>query len=337
MKLEARQIEGFLRDPGSVSAVLLAGEDSGMIRERARRLVIAVAGSTDDPFRVVELDREHASSIADEMASMSLTGGRRVVRVREVTDAMLSHITPVLEGKPAGFLILEAPGLASRSKLRAALEKAPGGVAIICYPLEGRALETEIRAMLTELKVGVDAEALRFLADHLGADQSLTRGEIEKLALYVGEGKQVDLAAAQTCVGDMAGLSLEDALFSATAGDVPAADRALELALAEGSAPVAVLRAALMHMQKLQRARAAMSDGLSAGEAAKAMRPPLFFRREPVFVQALNLWPPAAIEQACTRLWEAERACKRTGTPAETVCRSAVMGLAQRSAVSRRR
>ena len=40
------------------------------------------------------------------------------------------------------------------------------------------------------------------------------------------------------CVGDLAGLSLDDALFAATEGDVARADRALELAIAEGATPV---------------------------------------------------------------------------------------------------
>ena len=337
MKIDARQFDALLRDPGAISVVLLTGDDTGMIRERARRLVMAVAGSLDDPFRVVELDRDGASAIPNEMASMSLTGGRRVIRVREAGDAVLPHVTRMLEGRPHGFLILEAPGAASKSKLRVALDKLPTAAVMVCYPLEGRALEGEIRANLAEMKVSADGEAMRFLVEHLGADHSMTRGEIEKLALYVGPGGQVDLLTAQMCVGDMAGLSLDDALFSATSGDVGGADRALELAMAEGAAPVAVLRTALVHMQKLQRARAAMAEGLSAGEAAKGLRPPLFFRRESVFVQALNLWSPTAIDQACIRLWEAERACKRTGAPDEVICRSAIVGLAQRSAAARRR
>lgn len=142
---------------------------------------------------------------------------------------------------------------------------------------------------------------------------------------------------AQLCVGDLAGLSLDDALFAATSGDVAGADRALELAMAEGAAAVGVLRAGLLHLQRLQRARGAMGTGLSASEATKGIRPPLYFRREAQFVQALGLWSEQALSQACQRFWEAERACKRTGTPGETICRSAVIGLAQRSVVARRR
>ncbi len=337
MKLDARRLEGFLDSPGACRAVLLYGDDIGMIRERANRLVRAVAGGLDDPFRVAELERDGLPRLAEEMASRSLTGGRRVVRLRDVTDAAAAAVAAALERGGEAFLVLEAPGLAARSKLRTAMDRAPDAAAIGCYPLDGGSLEQAIAATLAGLGVSVTPEARTWLAGQLGADQAVTRSELEKLALYVGQGGQVDLAAAEHCVGDLAGLSLEDALFAATAGDIAETDRALELAMAEGTAPVALLRGTLMHLQKLQRARAAMAAGASASEASKAVRPPVFFKREPAFTKALRLWPEPALEAAAARVWEAERACKRTGTPAETLCRSVLLGLAQRAAQQQRR
>ena len=41
MKLDGRRIEAFLNDPGAVRVVLLHGEDVGLIRERAARLVLS--------------------------------------------------------------------------------------------------------------------------------------------------------------------------------------------------------------------------------------------------------------------------------------------------------
>ena len=127
------------------------------------------------------------------------------------------------------------------------------------------------------------------------------------------------------------------ALFAAIVGDVAGTDRALELALAEGANGVGVLRIGLHHVRKLERARAAVTAGASPVEAAKAVRPPLFFKREAAFVQALGIWSETALADACTRLWEAERACKRTGAPVETICQNAILGLAQRGAAARRR
>ncbi len=335
MKLESRRVEAFLRDPGDVRVALLHGEDAGLIRDRAGRLVRVVAGSADDPFRLVELEPGEVGNIPAEMASLPMTGGRRVVRVRDAGDAAAGPVQAALSGPGPGFLVLEAAGLGSRSKLRALVERASDAVSIGCYPPEGRSLEQSIQGVLSELGVTADADALAWLGGQLGADQAMTRMEVEKLALHAGRGGRVDVAMAREMVGDLAGLSLDDALYAAASGDVVATDRALELAMAEGAAPVGVLRAALMHFQKLERARLDMDGGKTAAEAAKAVRPPLFFRREAPFTLALGLWTLSALDQASVRLWKAERACKRTGAPAETICRNAMLMLAQRAAAAR--
>ncbi len=337
MKLDARRAEACLRDPGGFRAVLLYGDDVGLIRERGLRLVKAVAGAADDPFRVTDLERETASRMAVEIASPPLTGGRRVVRARDIGDAALTSVQAALDCGGPGCLILEAPGLPARSKLRGLIERAADAAAIACYPPEAAALSEAIRQTLQARGVAADADAVRWLESRLGGDMAVTRAEVEKLALYAGPDGRVDMAAARACVGDLAGLSLEDALFAATAGDVAAADRSLEIALGEGAAPVAVLRTALSHLQRLHRARLTMAEGMSPGEAAKSARPPVFFRREPAFQKALTLWTEAALEAAAARLSDADRACKRTGAPAETICRSAVLGLAQRGAAAARR
>ena len=338
MKLDASRVPGFLaHPPETCRVVLLYGDDVGLIRERAEMLVRAVIGARDDPFRLAELDRDGVGRIGEEMAALALTGGRRVVRLREAGDAAAAEVERVLERGGDSLLILEAPGLQSRAKLRALVERSPVGAAIGCYPDEGRSLQQTIRETLAQRGVTADADALDWLGTQLGADRAATRGELEKLALYAGAGGRADLAAAQAVVGDLAGLSLDDALFAATAGDAAQADRALERSLAEGATPVGVLRAALLHLQRLERARAAMAPGVSAADAAKAARPPVFFRRLPAFTAALGRWRTADLAAACAAVWEAERDCKQTGAPAAALCRQTILALARQGSAGRRR
>jgi DNA polymerase-3 subunit delta len=338
MKLAPARVASFLRDPGKVRVVLLHGDDTGMIRDRAEALIRAVAGSLDDPFLVTELPREAIGTLPDEAASLALSGGRRVVRVRETTDSATGPVQILLKSQAPALVVLEGPGLAARSRLRTLLEAAPDGVALGCYPEEGRALEDTIRATLSAAGVGADPDAVSWLVDHLGADRAATRGELEKLALYVGQGGRVDLEAARACIGDLAGLSLDDALFAATEGDVPTADRALELAMAEGAAPVQVLRTALSHLQRLHRVRLAMEEqGLSASDATKMLRPPLFYRRVASFNRAVTLWTGKALSVALGNLAEAERGCKTTGWPDVALCRHAIITLARRASATQAR
>ncbi len=307
-----------------------------MIRDRAVALVRAVAGSLDDPFLVVELTREEIGRLPDEAASLPMTGGRRVVRVREATDAAATQVRTILKSQAPGLVVLEGSGLGTRSRLRTELEAAPDGAAIGCYPEEGRALEVTIRDTLKQAGATIEPDALSWLAGQLGADRAATRAELEKLALYAGPRGVVDLDAAMACTGDLSGLSLDDALFAATIGDVAITDRALELSIAEGAAPVQVLRAGLMHLQRLQRARMAMDEaGLAAGDASKTLRPPIFYRRVAAFNRALGLWSGAAISAAINGLVEAERGCKRTGWPDHALCRNAILVVARRAAATR--
>jgi DNA polymerase III subunit delta len=337
VKLPPARVAAFLRDPGDCRVVLLFGDDAGMIRDRAEALVRTVAGSLDDPFLVTELPREDIRQLANEAAGLSLMGGRRVVRVRDVTDAATDPVQALLKSRAPALVVLEAPSIASRSRLRTALEAAAEGVAIGCYPEEGRALEETIRETLRANGAGIEPDALSWLSQQLGADRASTRAELEKLALYVGPGNRVDLDAAMTCVGDLAGLSLDDALFAATTGDVATTDRALEAAMAEGAAPVQILRAALGHLQRLHRARLAMDEhGLTAGDAVKGLRPPVFYQKVGAFTRSLGLWPSSILIAAMSALAEAERGCKRTGWPDDALCRNAVLTLARRSAASSR-
>ena len=329
MRLEAPRVEAFLRDPGAARAVLLYGEDAGLIAERAARLTRRVAGALDDPFRVADLDRDAHRRLLEEVRSLPLSGGRRVVRVRDAGDGLVAQVEAALGDATGGLMVFEAPGLPSRSRLRAVIDRAADAVAIACYPVEGNGLGGEIRAALQAFAVEVDADAVIWLQGRLGADSLATRGELAKLALFAGAGGRVDLAAAQACAGDLAAITLEDALFAATAGDGAGADRALERALAEGLAPVGVLRAALMHTQRLHRVLGGMAAGRAAADAIKALRPPLFFRREPAFRRALDLWSERRLAAAAAALWRAESACKRTGAPAEAICRRAMLDLAR--------
>src|SRR5580692_9417844 len=159
MKVDARRVDAFLRSPGDCRVVLLYGDDAGLVRERAETLVVAVAGTRDDPFRVTEADRDDIARLADEASSLPLTGGRRVVRLRDVTDAAATAAVQTLLRSPApALVVIEGTGLPARSRLRTLLEAAPDGAAIGCYPDDARALGDAIRGMFTAAGVQVDRE-----------------------------------------------------------------------------------------------------------------------------------------------------------------------------------
>ena len=337
MKIDARRIDAFLKNPHPARVVLFHGEDEGLVREHAACLVRNVAGGINDPFRVSEVERDGFATLPDEVAAMSMTGGRRVVRVRDVTDGATTAVQKVLAANGPGLLVIEGAALGGKSKLKTLLDRSDQAGTVACYPMDARAVAQLSRMILAQDQISIDQDTLSWLSGHLGEDRGVTRSELEKLSLHVGPGHAVQMIDARACIGDLSGLSLEDALYAATDGSVVATDRALELAMSEGASPVAVIRAAMLHLQRFLRARTLMDDGVSSDEAIRSLRPPVFFRREPIFSRSIRDWTLPPLAAALAKVWEAERACKQTGAQAETLCRNAIIGLAQRGAAIRRR
>lgn len=340
-KLDARRIAAFLAEPSAgCRVVLLHGDDPGLVHDRALRLVASVTES--DPLRLVEVGRDGAKDaglLAAEAAGTSLFGGgRRVVWVREATDAFAAAAEQAVNGPGPGLVLLEAPG-ESRSvqKLRRQLEPAGAAAVIACYRERGAELAGTIRRILGELQVRADAGAVEWMVDRLAEDHLLMRRELEKLADYVGPGGQATQEDVLACIAEGSALDLEEALVAALAGDVALADRALEAAFADGAAPVQVVRGALRQVQRLHMAALAVAAGAAPGGALDALRPPVFFRQKPALERALRLWRPDMLEAAGAALLEAERRTKTTGLPDAAVARTAVQMLARRAAAAAER
>ena len=137
------------------------------------------------------------------------------------------------------------------------------------------------------------------------------------------------------CVGDAGAVAFDDAVFAATSGDASAADRALERALAEGTAPVAVARGVLGHLAKLHQARGRMNEGMSADDAVRGVRPPVFFKRVPEFTRALRHWDAAKLAVAMRETRRVELLCKQTGAPDVLLVRRLMSALIRQGRASR--
>jgi DNA polymerase-3 subunit delta len=331
LKLDGRDFACLLRDSSRLRAVLLHGPDAGLVRERGEQLARAAAGSLDDPFRFVEVTRPDPGTLALEATALSFSGGRRVLRIRDATDALAPALGAACRDRDGSLIILEAGELPPRSKLRGWAEKEPLAGSFSCYAEEGAALKTTLRGLFEAEHVAVAPDALDWLVQHAGSDRGMVRSEVEKLALFAGDGGRIDVVAAQLVAGDQAELSIEDALFAATRGATAEADRAAAIALAEGASAVGLIRAAHGHMDRLARVVAARDAGASASDAIKTLRPPVFFRRERAMLEAAEIWRSAAIASQQLALREAEMQCKRTGLPAEAIAHAAVLAIARRA------
>ena len=188
-----------------------------------------------------------------------------------------------------------------------------------------------IRDTLSAHRITASGDATRYLVEHLGSDRLLTRAELEKLALYAGEGGHVELEDARLSIGDSAAIALDDAVMAAAEGDAARVDRVLDRVFQEGESPVSVVRAVMRHLHRLHVLAARLAAGATVAEVVRTARPPIFYKQEDNFKRQLLLWSEAQLRLQLDRVAQAELHMKLTGLPAETICREAVLAVTQRA------
>ena len=341
MKIAPARADRFLAaPPETLRACLFYGPDGGLVRERAAALGKRHVGDLSDPFRVSAVAPaalgDRPGLLADEAAQLSLTGETRLVRLEGATDAAADPCRILLENEHAAALaIVEAGELPPRSKLRKLFEDAPDAAAIACYADDEAAVSRLIRATFDEARISIAPDAVAFLAARLGADRKITRSELDKLTLYAADSRSITLEDAAASCGAQSGLTLDELCDAAAGGRPAVAIAGLDTLADEGVHAVAILRAAQRHFARLQLTAARIEGGAAPDAAVKALRPPVFFKRNGAFREALRLWSAAKAGEALERLVEAEAACKRTGSVPAALCAEALLGIAREARAGR--
>lgn len=318
MKLAARDIERFLdAPPEDLRACLIYGGDAGQVREQAKRIAKTVCPDLDDPFRVATLDGGSLSAdparLADEAAAMAFGGGRRVIRLRNVAGDQSRYLADVVKTPPGDALIVVEAGVLRRDAALVKLfEAAPQAAAIPCYADEGRALLTLLDKALKEANVRLTRDAHAYVTARLGADRGATRMEIEKLVLYAEAGGEISLDEAIAAIGDAGASGVDDLVYAVASGDITALHRTFDRLMADGVAPIAIVRGMVMHMTKL-RAVASRAESVGLDAAIGGVRPPIFFKRKAAFEAQARRWSRPRLSLAIDRLIAVEIELKSTG------------------------
>ncbi len=310
--LKPAEIEGFCaRPPERTSLVLVYGPDDGLVNERARKIVQTATKGVDDPFSLVRLSGSDLASdpvrLIDEALTVSMFGSRRVVWVRDPDlKSFMAAIDPLLDHPdPKCLVVVEAGDLKKTAALRKRFEDHRTAVAIPCY---ADSIEDLLRLIDAECKsagIAITPDAREVLETLLGGDRLASRGEIHKLLLYARGQSEISAADVIAVVGDASALVMDDLVNAVASGDIALTDR-VEAKLAAAGTHVSVAVGALIrHFHSLQRLRLDVDAGAAPAEVVDRIRPAVFFRRKPLMVRQLTIWPIARIDRALAILDDA--------------------------------
>ncbi len=335
--LKAHEVARFLTRPDLSEGIFLAyGPDGGLVRETAQRLIRQLSG--DDPasanisiFDGAELAAD-PSQLVLEARSGSLFGGKRIIRVRNATKALVMPLTELRDDPSGTAIVLEADNLPPRDALRALVEAAKLGRALPCYPDSDETLMALMRETFNQAGIRTDSDVVPTLREILGNDREITRRELEKLTLYAAVSKTLTREDVLLLCADNGALAIDAILDSTGSGHAEKLELALNRALAANVNPQQLLAMLTNHFANLRRWRTEVDNGKTARAVLDGVKPKPHFSRIGALEQQLRIWSDAALATATERLLQATSDTRRRPSLADAILRRTTLALCMMAA-----
>jgi DNA polymerase-3 subunit delta len=337
--VKAHQAHAFLSSLNErYDAVLFFGADAGLVVERAQTLARNCAERAAAPGEILRIDDSDLETdpgrLAVELKTASMFGDLKVVRATAGRRVNAAALKPLLEGgRLEAMLVVEAGNLRPDDALRTLFERSDRAAAVACYADATSDLDSLMHDVLGQAGPSLTSDARQALLARLGADRALSRGELEKLALFAQGKSEIGLADVEAIVGDAAELALERVYFAAASGDGARAVTEMSRTVSSGESPQAIIAATQRHFQRLHRVCAALEQGRSLDDALRHMRPPLHFKQKDAFSAQCRSWTSGRLAEALAQIGSAAKAARLKGALEEPLTERLLLSL---SALARR-
>lgn len=314
------------KEMSGVPAVLIYGPDAGQVDELADKAIERLGIESVNLF-VVDADelREKCEAMFSEACSKSLLGGRRMIMIANAGDSDAPLIRELCEHPSLdAFVLITGGDLRAGGGMRAMFENHAKCAVVACYADDDRTLGNIIRDTLFASGIRqIDPDAMQCMFSRLGGDRGVTRSFLRKLAIYVDDKKTVSLDDVEKCMPDAAAVSIDDFLYSLTAGHIQATMAALDRVFFDNAEPIMLVRMLDTHFKRLLYA-----------VSADIMPPKLFWKVADKFNIAKRIWPESEIVGVLNRLNELELQSKSAGLSniSELLIRDFALKLSARAA-----
>jgi DNA polymerase-3 subunit delta len=257
---------------------VIAGKDDSLVGARCAELLdkLLEPSQRATGFFDAEADSASASDVLDELRTAPFLTGKRVVRIKQA-DSFISQNRSLLEKYfdspcPTGRLILTVRSWDSRTKLAKKLPKV-GRLITVETPtrreLPYRLMEYAADAHDKKLSL---ASAI-LLIELTGDELSRLYGEIDKLALYVGDEKNIAQRHIEALIGHnrlFNAFAVIDATIAGNAG--LAIERLRGMFEADRSTEYTVVGAFAYHLRKMFNAKILLDKGVRQQQIENKLR-----------------------------------------------------------------
>ncbi len=260
------------------------GGDHYLIRESIGAVTRAVFPEADEDAAITRFAGPQAAlaDVLDELFTLPFFSRRRLVLVEEADPFVTQHRKDlesyVEKPSSSGYLVLQVKQWTATTRLAKLVEKV--GLAVDCSVLPEKQAPKVVAWLTDYARSRCDAQlepaAANLLVELVGLEIGILASELEKVAVYAGESKQIERSDVSRMVGAGRVETVWKALDAAIIGEARTALELLDSLLAAGEPPVLLLAAMSASLLKVHHAGRLRGARLPLDEACRIAGIPPF-------------------------------------------------------------
>ena len=336
MKIQNFKIDQYCKGLKPITpAILLYGQDYGLISERSSLIINSFFNNVNqkhNSLNIVDLSNSnlllYPESLEMEVTSISLLSRKKIVRVKDASDALLKIIDDYfVYSHPDCLVILLSDALSPRSKIRKFFEAHNDAVILPCYSDDKKGILNLINSSLNKEDVFIDEQGIQLFANYLGVDRLNTKSEIEKAILYAGKDKKLNVNDITSFISDQASLGIDELYDYSLNGDLEEAYRVLNRIQKEGVPSIQIIRSFIRQMQSLYSIIHALSLSTNIHTILDNFKPPIYFKRKENIKGHAQKWSLGKLNKALLLLETAEISCKLPKSNPIIITKQAILSI----------
>jgi DNA polymerase-3 subunit delta len=310
---------------------VIAGDHPSLVDAECDKLIERLISPAQRTTGLLNVDAfsTTAAEVMDELRTLPFLTGRRIVVLRNA-DKFITANRELLEAyfdnpSPTGILIMTVSNFDARTKLAKKLPLV-GQLIFVSQPSTAQ-LPTRLRQYAFEAYAKtLQSQAAELLIELVGEDLSRLYGEIDKLAVFVADQKDITAEQVNSLVGQNRLYDAFDVIDLVIAGDTAgAADRLRRLFSRDKTTQYTFVGALAYHLRRLFAAKVMLQNGRAEMDIGKNLR---IWHRADEFFEQVRKTSVVDIGLLIERLAQADYEIKTGRTTAEVAVEQLIMTMA---------
>jgi len=321
MKIKAYELKDLV-EKKKYAGYLVYGQNKGLVREKSQTIIDTYK---DDQTEIIKFENDELitepEKLTNEFNTFSLTAEKKILHILNTKDNLTETITnTITDHDSKNLIVFETSELTPRSKLRKFFEKEKHLGVLACYFDTERDVQELIETTFKKENMPVSRDIVLLITKHLGNERHIIKSELEKIILYLKDKKEFKEEDILKCLSQNEDYGFDDLNYSICNGNVVKLDKIINQLYLEGINPVALLRSAGKHFQKILFVNEKIDSGINLNESLSQLKPPVFFLYANQFKEQVKKWKTTLCYKAIERILETEELCKMNSKIAKIIC-----------------